>query len=417
MKKQFKVFGEHDQATIAQYTNVFETSDYAMLMADGHLGYGVPIGCVMANKAKITPQGVGFDIGCGNTATAICLKQQVPDKDLHPIGQQIAASISFGFSQQNKATKQFPALVEQYFDLWKSHNADKLSIMEKFWHNSHYNDLMDLARQHIATVGGGNHYIDVFADNDGIVWVGVHFGSRGFGYKIAKWFMDQIGCKGDTNAVVKYITQDHTLFNPYFTAMVVAQQFASTSRNLVCAIVQSIVKDVSKVNSDLPSKDHSKVENHHNAVWQEYIDEVPHFVVRKGATPFSFSQNQHSFVGATMLENSYIIAPTSAVTNETCLNTVVHGAGRVLPRRRAKGKKAKDGSWLKPPVITTEQMQNRIKNSGVIVIGGDVDEDMLCYKRLDEVFEYHQGMIQIVKTLKPLIVLMAGKGDVDLYKD
>jgi tRNA-splicing ligase RtcB len=165
----FKQYGEHDEKTLRQMARCMEVGSAAagVLCADGHLGYAHPIGGVVGYTDHISISGVGFDIGCGNLA----VKLDVPFADVAPrvetILDDIAGAISFGMGQKN-ANPVDHELFES--ELWKAcDGAEALKAM---------------AAQQLGTVGSGNHYVDLFEDEAGGVWIGVHFGSRGLGHKI-----------------------------------------------------------------------------------------------------------------------------------------------------------------------------------------------------------------------------------------
>jgi tRNA-splicing ligase RtcB (3'-phosphate/5'-hydroxy nucleic acid ligase) len=95
----------------------------------------------------------------------------------------------------------------------------------------------------------------------------------------------------------------------------------------------------------------------------------------------------------------------------------VHGAGRLFGRMEAKGKKNKAGEWTRPPRFTRDEMDSWLREKGVLLRGGDVDESPMVYRRLEDVLAYHKGTIRIEHTLRPFAVAMAGPGEFDPYKD
>ncbi|MFN4175299.1 MAG: RtcB family protein, partial [Parachlamydiaceae bacterium] len=130
------------------------------------------------------------------------------------------------------------------------------------------------------------------------------------------------------------------------------------------------------------------------------------WVIRKGATP-AF-KGQKSFVGGSMGDISVIL---EGIGCEEALHSTIHGAGRVMGRMQAKGKKGKKG--LVDPVKHREW----IKNAGVILRGGDLDESPYAYKRIEQVLKAHEGTVKILHTLTPIGVAMADSREFDPYKD
>src|SRR5438045_3388692 len=173
-----KIFGEHDEATIAQIERCVEAGgERAVLCADGHKGYAQPIGCVVAYTDKISLSGVGFDIACGNLAIRTDATRAQVAPAMEEIMNEVVRDISFGIGQKSKTR-----IDHELFD-------------DPAWELLPMRDLKQTAALQLGTVGGGNHYVDIFADEDNRIWVGVHFGSRGLGHKTATHFLKAAGGK------------------------------------------------------------------------------------------------------------------------------------------------------------------------------------------------------------------------------
>ncbi len=162
--------------------------------------------------------------------------------------------------------------------------------------------------------------------------------------------------------------------------------------------------------------------NHHNFAWREMHDGKDVIVVRKGATP-AFP-GQKGFVGGSMGDDAVIVrgtldaAPETEALQRAALFSTVHGAGRLMSRTEAAGKRNwKTGKVLKPGKVSPGMMHEWIGNKGVILRGGGLDESPHVYRRLPEVLTAQNGTIEVLHTLKPLIVVMAGANEFDPYKD
>src|SRR5437867_11321960 len=175
---QIEIFGYHETNTLAQLRDVASRAERAGLMADGHLGYVMPIGGVAAYRDKVSVVGVGFDIACGNAAIRTDLQLPQIQGRLRELADEIQASLSFGVGLKNRADDaptDDPLFEDPAWDAVPDrHERDRLRAK---------------AREQLGTVGSGNHYVDVFADEEDDVWVGVHFGSRGFGFGVAHGFL------------------------------------------------------------------------------------------------------------------------------------------------------------------------------------------------------------------------------------
>lgn len=399
------IFGSHDANTLAQLADVASRAKRAALMADGHLGYIMPIGGVAAYENQVSVAGVGFDIACGNAA--IMTDMVLDDILLHQrekIAADIQRSISFGVGRVN------------------NHKDDALQDHDLFadgiW-SELPEDLKKKARAQLGTVGSGNHYVDVFRDELDRIWVGVHFGSRGLGHTIATGVMalaqnEPWGTKVKETETLLDIRDG--LGADYWEMMNLAGDYAYAGREWVARKVVSV----------LGAKELDLVHNHHNFAWKEkhFGEEV--VVVRKGATPAY--PKQRGFVGGSMGDDSVILEGASPKFGfgqnmdvmESAMFSTVHGAGRVMSRTAAAGKSkgwGKKRRRIAPGLISQEMQDAWLKEKGVVLRGGGLDEAPQAYRRLPEVLAAQGDTIKVLHTLTPLIVVMAGENEYDPYKD
>ncbi len=386
-----KIFGEHEENTLAQLHDVASRAERVALMADGHLGYIMPIGGVAAYDNRTTIAGVGFDIACGNAAIRTDLKVE----DVHPyqedLADEIFSQLSFGVGRVNQdddAPVDDPLFDEAAWD----------AIPAKF-----RGKLREKARQQLGTIGGGNHYVDVFVDEAGFVWVGVHFGSRGFGHTVASNFLALTAGEAWGTKVKEHEGLVH-LNNPighdYWHLMELAGRYAYAGREWVAR----------KVVQMLGGTEVELVHNHHNFAWREQHEGRDLIVVRKGATP-AFP-GQKGFVGASMAENAVIVEGATPEDGSAeqwmqkqAMFSTVHGAGRVMGRRQAKR------------TLDHDEVSQTIRDAGVALRGGGLDEAPQAYKRLPEVLAHQGATVNVLHTLTPLIVCMAPDNTLDPYKD
>lgn len=386
-----KIFGQHDEKTIAQMEKVAANGGIAVLSADAHVGMAFPVGGIWAHPDLISIHGVGVDIGCGNTAIKLDIKSEDVQNDISNIMDDIVNNISFGMGQKNNKP-----------------NSSLLFEDDK-WSFEPLKSLKSLAESQLGTVGGGNHYVDIFVDENDYVWVGTHFGSRGLGHKIAKHFLNLADAKDGIDAEPAFLDGNSQIGKDYLTCMEMAGRYAMAGRAWVCDFIAKNIIDAPIIDS---------VNNNHNFCWRENHFGQDMWVVRKGATP-AFPQ-QRGFIGGSMGDNAYIVEGVDSELSKQALYSTVHGAGRVMSRTQAKGKFVKDENGRKirqDGLVRHDDMMNWVKNKGVCLRGGDVDESPQAYRRLDEVLSYHAGTINILHTLRPIGVAMAGKNEFDPYKD
>src|SRR5436190_10578758 len=399
------VWGEHDEATLAQIQRCAgdDTVAGAALMADGHKGYSMPIGGVLAYRNAVSPSGVGYDISCGNKAARTDIRAEALKPDITRVMDQIARTVVFGVGQTSGKARNH--------DLFDDPTWRDLPQLGK---------LRQLAREQLGTVGSGNHYVDLFEDEAGWVWVGVHFGSRGLGHRTASGFLNlAAGRAFDDKAPGEHMDQPATVFSlssaigqSYWQAMTLAGRYAYAGRDFVAGQVLDV----------LGAKAIDEVHNHHNFAWVEQHGGEQVVVVRKGATPAW--PGQRGFIGGSMGDISVIVEGVAGEEAQAALHSTVHGAGRVMSRTQAAGKRRwvkKDGrrvqEIVKPGQVSREMMREWISRAGVELRGAGTDESPHVYRRLPEVLEAHAGSIRVLHTLRPLGVAMASETEWDPYKD
>jgi tRNA-splicing ligase RtcB (3'-phosphate/5'-hydroxy nucleic acid ligase) len=332
------------------------------------------------------------------------------DRTANKLADEIQATISFGIGRKNNADDA---------------PVDHPLFLDPAWYaipnTGGYRDtLQDKARRQLGTVGSGNHYVDVFADEDGAVWVGVHFGSRGLGHTIASDFLAlgqglDWGRRAPEKEVL--LDLDQPIGHDYWQLMELAGQYAYAGREWVARKVVQL----------LGGTELELVHNHHNFAWKEQHataegEPAELVVVRKGATP-AFP-GQKGFIGGSMGDDAVIVQGAAPADEETAalqreaLFSTVHGAGRVMSRTAAAGKvHRKTGRVITPGRINREMVAEWLGKKGVILRGGGLDEAPQAYRRLTKVLDAQGPTIKVEHTLHPLIVVMAGAGEIDPYKD
>ena len=397
MVGEVKVWGEPLENAIEQAEMCALTADRVALMADHHLGYSQPIGGVVAYRGKVSPSGVGYDIACGNKAVKLDADPRDIQDRIAEVMDAIWSGLSFGVGRTNTEPVGDPLFNDPAWDI---EAAGKLK---------------GLAQSQLGTIGSGNHYIDVFLDeSETNVWVGVHFGSRGPGHKLATHFIKAGGGRDGINASPTLLDADSQLGQEYIACMTLAGRFAYAGRDWVCDRVANI----------LGAKIVDEVHNHHNFAWEEVHDGERYWVVRKGATP-NFP-DQRSFIGGSMGDISVIVEGAGGEESEAALHSTVHGAGRVMSRTQAAGKRrwrrvgkkrSKRQVQVSEGRISQQMMEDWVQREGVVLRGAGTDESPHCYKRLPDVLEHHRGTFKGIQKLRPIGVAMAGAMEHDPYRD
>jgi tRNA-splicing ligase RtcB (3'-phosphate/5'-hydroxy nucleic acid ligase) len=373
-----KVFGQHDEATIAQMRNCMSVGNTVagVICADGHLGYAQPVGGVIAYEKQISISGVGFDIGCGNMAARLDTKFGDVENRIETIIKDIHKVISFGVGRVNDERVEHELFDDQ--DAWRE--SDMGTYRQK-------------AVAQLGTVGSGNHYVDLMRDEAGFVWIGVHFGSRGLGHTSATRYLKAAGGKDGMNVPPAIVDEDSEIGRRYVAAMQLAGRYAYAGREWVVERVRKIIGGAVT----------ERVHNHHNYAWRENHGDRDLWVVRKGATP-AFP-GQRGFVGGSMGDDAVIIEGIESEEAKASLYSTIHGAGRLFGRKEAKRRFSRD------------EMDAWLQSRGVTLVGADLDESPMAYRRLPEVLAAHAGSVKVVHTLRPFAVAMAGANELDPFKD
>lgn len=403
--KRIKIFGKEiiDEKSIAQIERCIFENDIGVLTADAHYGYGHPIGGAVAYKNRISLSGVGFDIACGNKAVRTDIKADLIE--LPKIMDEIYSQISFGIGRKNNQPVDHQVL-------------DKIS-KAKF---NPQRKLITLAKEQLGTVGSGNHFVDLFKDDEGYLWIGVHFGSRGFGHRTTmgfialskgKSFDDKVN-EGSMDSPPILFDVKSELGQAYLEAIHLAGEYAYAGRDIVVDHVLKIIGNPQVT---------FEVHNHHNFAWREEHYGEKYWVVRKGCTP-AFP-NQLGFIGANMMNDSVIVEGIDSELSKQALYSTVHGAGRTMSRNEAAGKKKwkRDIDGISRPVsigrgkVNFEKVKYEMKQRGIELRGSGADEAPECYKKLDDVISYMKNTIKVIFRLHPIGVAMAGSDVYDPYKD
>lgn len=404
MNKQVFIFGEEiiDKGAVDQlYKCIHSPEDIAVLTADAHYGYNHPIGGAIAYKDKISLSGVGFDIACGNKAVKTNIR--AADINVPKVMDEIFKRISFGVGRINNEPVDHAVLEEIA-------NTSLIPLRE----------MAKMASEQLGTVGSGNHFVDLFEDDEGWLWIGVHFGSRGFGHRTTTGFMSLAQGKNfndkpkqsPMNGKPLLFDVHTTIGQDYIQALDLAGKYAYAGRDLV----------VDKVLDILGGEAIFEVHNHHNFAWKEEHFGEDYWVVRKGCTP-AFP-GQQGFIGANMRDTSVIVEGIETSTSKKALYSTVHGAGRVLSRTKALGKtrwqrkgKKRMRTIVSKGLVDFDKVQAELNKKDIYLRGGGADEAPECYKNLEEVLEYQGNTIQVKHRLHPIGVAMAGEDIYDPYKD
>jgi tRNA-splicing ligase RtcB (3'-phosphate/5'-hydroxy nucleic acid ligase) len=370
-------FGDPDERTLQQIHTCMAVGNVAggVLCADAHVGYAQPVGGVVAYDNMISISGVGFDEACGNAAVKTNIPFGAVKHRIMPLLKDISRKVTFGLGRTSNKAFDHPLL-------------DDVGA----WQDADVEHLRSLAQSQFLTCGTSNHYVDLFYEvpdspesdvDKQSVWIGVHFGSRGLGFKTTTKYLKAAGGKEGMFIAPTVLRADSELGQRYIAAMQLCGRYAYANR-------QAVLDEIRRI---MGAREVEITHNNHNFAWLEEHGDRKLWVVRKGATP-AFP-GQRGFIGGSMGDDAVIIEGVDSEKSRAAFYSTIHGAGRIMSRTEAKR------------TFTRNQMEAWLHDRGVTLLGAGVDESPMSYRRLDDVLKHHEGTIRIIHRLRPFAVMMA----------
>jgi tRNA-splicing ligase RtcB (3'-phosphate/5'-hydroxy nucleic acid ligase) len=351
------------------------TFKHVALMPDCHVGYGMPIGGVIACQEAVIPNAVGVDIGCGMLAMQTDLSADQMPKDLiSEILRGVRAVIPVGFEHHKRP---------QDWDGWKTAPLESPPVRQE----------LDSARRQLGTLGGGNHFIEIQLGDDENIWLMIHSGSRNFGLKIAEHYhrLAQRLCEKENIELpsrdLAWLPRESSEADEYLAAMDFALRFARRNRELMMERFSEITCAKAGCRTREP------INIHHN-----YCAKENHFgrevlVHRKGAT--SARKGEMGIIPGSMGTPSYIVRglgePESFMSSS-------HGAGRVMGRNEACRRFSQEECDKAVGDVVHWWGRDRKGRP-------DLSETPQAYKDIDQVMADQTDLVQIVTKLRPLGVV------------
>jgi len=343
-------------------------------MPDYHLGYGMPIGGVLATKGGVVPNAVGVDIGCGMIAVKTDVEVDGLDRErLERLRQAVYARVPVGMAHHKEALRAMPSTLRDIRGL--------PVVAEQF----------DAAAYQVGTLGGGNHFIELQSDSElgGKLWIMLHSGSRNVGTRVCKFYNDEARRYMEMFRVehvgkdLAFLPEGVPEYTQYIDEMRWCMAFAEANREAMLDAVFAAFESQS-----ISPHVELKVDTHHNfaAIEHHYGDNL--WVHRKGAVKAS----GYVTIPGSMGTASYIC---EGLNPSESFNSCSHGAGRVIGRKAAKQ-------------LWTGRHEEAVALMEHVVFGireGDYDELPTCYKDVDQVIKAQADLVRPVYRLTPLAVV------------
>lgn len=373
-----------DPQSIAQMRNAcrLPVARQGALMPDAHVGYGLPIGGVLATENAVIPYAVGVDIACRMRLSVLDIPADAldhPRERAHLI-RALEQETAFGMGAA--------------FDDPRDHE-----VMDRDWNitdmtRKHFNK----GRQQLGSSGSGNHFVEygvVTLDREDLglkpgqyLALLSHSGSRGAGAAVAGHY-SRIAQElhpelPDELRHLAWLDMDTEVGQEYWAAMNLMGEYAAANHEV---IHREMIRHLGATSL-------ASVENHHNFCWEEEHNGVKLYVHRKGATPAG--QGVLGIIPGSMASPAYVVRGKG---DPTSLRSASHGAGRVMSRREAN----RSLQW--------GQTEDLLRERGVELLSAGLDESPFVYKDINEVMNAQQDLVEIVARFMPKIVKMAPAGE------
>ncbi len=379
-----------DQAARSQMENALRlpVAVAGALMPDAHVGYGLPIGGVLATDRAVIPFAVGVDIACRMRLSVYDAPPELLGQRKDAFSRALMDQTRFGSGAAWERGKRpiHPVLDDP---TWSATPLLK--------------SLQSKAQEQLGTSGTGNHFVEwglLRLPVDDLV-LGLkageylallsHSGSRGVGFKIANTYSDlarRLRPKLDESLRhLSWLPLDAEVGQEYWLSMELAGRFASANHYVIHHRVAGAVG----------LKEIAHVENHHNFAWSEVLPDGTQAIIhRKGATPAG--PGVLGIIPGSMGDAGYLVRGRGVASS---LNSAAHGAGRKMSRRVALQSIAK------------KDRDAYLRERGITLLGGGLDESPQAYKNIEEVIAAQDDLIDILGKFTPRIVRMANEaGDI-----
>src|SRR5213594_1307504 len=354
------------------------------LMPDAHVGYGLPIGGVLATENAVIPYAVGVDIACRMKLTVLDLPLRELDRKREQLIKAIETETRFGVGASFKQRREHEVLDADW-------SVSPITRQNK-----------DRAWSQLGTSGSGNHFVEfgLFTAPGKIhglepgTYVALlsHSGSRGTGAAVCNHYskiaFSQFPDLPSELKRLAWLSLDSAEGQEYWAAMELMGRYAAANHALINQHVAA----------NLGAEVLLDMENHHNFAWKErhVINGVEKEVVvhRKGATPAG--QGVLGIIPGSMASPGFVV---SGKGNPESLNSASHGAGRVMSRKAANEK----FNW--------KDVNRFLKQQGVTLISAGLDEVPMAYKNIRDVMAAQKDLVTVLGEFMPRLVKMAPSGE------
>lgn len=351
------------------------------LMPDAHIGYGLPIGGVLALENAVCPYAVGVDIACRMKLTVYPMPIRAIEEKNNLLKEAIHGGTVFGVGKGQTKPEHHAVLDED----WSITRITR--------------EMKDRAANQLGTSGSGNHfvewgglYVQEYNEQFGLepgeyIALLSHSGSRGAGSAVCQHYTriatSVLPKKYEDLRNLAWLDMDSEAGQEYWAAMNLMGDYAAANHDVIHRKVAKIVGE----------KPIATVENHHNFAWKETHKGKTVYVHRKGATPAG--KGVLGVIPGSMGDPAYVVV---GLGNDRSLHSASHGAGRAMSRKKAK------------EIFNYNAVKNDLAKKGIQILSAGADEVPGVYKNINEVMAQQTDLVSKIARFDPRIVMMCGDG-------
>lgn len=379
----YKTWGEDgiDQASHSQMKTACSVpvAVGGALMPDAHVGYGLPIGGVLATDNAVIPYAVGVDIACRMKMTVYDIRPDEYGRKHNLFKESLERGTVFGVGRSQEKRIDHAVMDQDW-------NVTKITREKK-----------DTAWDQLGTSGSGNHFVEwgvLFLDKDDpelglksgqYMTLLSHSGSRGAGSAVCNVYSGiaqaRLPKRYEEFGRLAWLDMDSEAGQEYWAAMNLMGDYAAANHDVIHRKIAHLIGE----------KAIAGIENHHNFCWLEEHDGRKVYVHRKGATPAG--AGVLGVIPGSMADPAYVVRGKGDASS---LCSASHGAGRAMSRMKAK------------EIYNFKAVKNDLAKKGIEILAAGADEVPGVYKSINEVMARQTDLVEVVARFDPRMVMMCG---------
>ncbi len=358
--KPYRIFGKDiENSALEQFYSAIQ-QDFVVrgaLMPDAHTGYSLPIGAVVATDSFVLPSWVGYDIGCGMCAVPTSFANSEIERHAEPVFNSIYRVIPVGFDHNKKDSN------------WDWSKLPRTKVLDELFRKN--------GLKQLGSLGSGNHFIEIGADETEQVWIIIHSGSRNIGHSVATHYM-KLAAGGKAREGHFGFSARSPEGRDYLKDLAFCLEFALANR---FEMIRRVVREIQHY-CDGEADWERLINRNHN-----HVDEKDGLLIhRKGAT--HAEAGMLGVIPGNMRDGSFIVEGKG---NAEALWSSSHGAGRMMGRKAAQRE------------IKLKQFADSMYGIVAKVDRHTLDEAPFAYKNIEQVMALQQDLVRVLHRVRPIL--------------